>query len=652
MTFNGFIANDRLFITYNNKAVLNNIKMRLNFPHARDRVLEFVPCRIEQKDNEIKVGFKRNPERDWMPEAGECSVTFKELSNVLICEADLNCNDEPGYHNYVFDGFESAKLDFEIPDNSDGSMILHTLNPYWLASDFRPLKEVAYPIDSVSAKLSDKHLHILPVYSKDVACELRETGLVINTRMPNLVKISGAVMGISVSDDPLFAIEQNVKALEDAGIITTKSVADKPYPKALEGFGWCTWNAFYENVTADKIITKMEEFSKMNFIPKWVLIDDGWSQYKDGKLLSFYVDKEKFPNGLKDLVEKVKSYGVEAVGVWHAIGGYWHGVHEDGELYKENPDMFYKIPAGNIYPGHSKENAFKFYDEWYEYLQGEGIDFVKVDSQATILAKFDNLYQGAGGSMNIASALDEAAQKHFGGAIINCMGSTLENIVSRPTSLINRNSDDFYPNKEEDFSLHTVQNVYVAALQKNFHCCDFDMFFSKHHTALGSAVIRAISGGPVYVSDEIGKTDLEIIRKLCDEKGNLPKFDGNAAPTLDCFYTDCEKQAKVLKAFNKAGDNIAVGYFGVTPEKTSVGELKLSDIPNIGDRYIAHDYFSDTYTYLDRESKIDLSLEYNGYGLITLYPIKDDDTVALGDKSYFAEAATKPQKICNYKELI
>ena len=44
------------------------------------------------------------------------------------------------------------------------------------------------------------------------------------------------------------------------------------------------------------------------------------------------------------------------------------------------------------------------------------------------------------------------------GAIINCMGMAMENVLARPVSAISRNSDDFVPGKEEGFSEHLCKD--------------------------------------------------------------------------------------------------------------------------------------------------------------------------------------------------
>ena len=87
------------------------------------------------------------------------------------------------------------------------------------------------------------------------------------------------------------------------------------------------------------------------------------------------------------------------------------------------------------------------------------------------------------------------------------MGMDMENVLARPFTAVNRNSDDFFPNRERGFISHIIQNVYSAIWHDQMYYCDFDMWWSMHESAVQSGVLRAISGSPVYVSDKIGESN-------------------------------------------------------------------------------------------------------------------------------------------------
>ncbi|KAL2498755.1 putative galactinol--sucrose galactosyltransferase 1 [Abeliophyllum distichum] len=44
----------------------------------------------------------------------------------------------------------------------------------------------------------------------------------------------------------------------------------------LYWFEWCTWDAFYTNVTSEGVKQGLESFKKCGILPMFIIIDDGW----------------------------------------------------------------------------------------------------------------------------------------------------------------------------------------------------------------------------------------------------------------------------------------------------------------------------------------------------------------------------------------
>ncbi len=656
MKYRFSIFNNSLIVSNEQNVILSDVTIRINY--VRSKNISYSPASIEVNGDETTVNFERTEIRTWLPEADHVKLIFKEENGALLVSADFACSKYVTPYNYTYTAFESSFIDFSVPDNKTGMMNLHSTIPFWLTpsfvmdtNDYECFLETE--VGSLSYKIKNDHIHILPLVNNDTRTHLEPKGLVIDTCVANISAINSDVFLISSADSPLNAINQNFVAGKALNAIKVDLLKDREYPEMLNGFGWCTWNAFYKDVTSDKIFQKLDELKEKGIKIKWLLIDDGWQLYDDKKLLSIKEDPEKFPEGFKAFTKKVKEeYGVKYIGVWHAFEGYWAGIHKNGELYKNNKDLFFETPTGYIIPGETEEKAFKFWDMQHGYLKENGIDFVKVDNQAAASAKYDNIFPGATAAITLHNAIEKSVFKHFGGAIINCMGAKMENILSRPHSAISRNSDDYYPNHKHGFIKHIVQNVYVAPVHNQIHHCDFDMFWSKHHTATVSAVLRAISGGPVYVSDEVGNTEVEQLKPLVTPSGDTWRFENAAMVTSDLFYTDCSKMEVPLKVWNKFGDNLVVGAFGITIDKIVKGSFKLSDIPNVNGKYLVHDFFGDKYFVLDNDSKIDLETPYNECSLYSLYKIYDDNTVKIGDKTYYAEAADPNPQAALLEDII
>lgn len=80
---------------------------------------------------------------------------------------------------------------------------------------------------------------------------------------------------------------------------------------------------------------------------------------------------------------------------------------------------------------------------------------------------------------------------------------------------------------------------------------DWDMFQSDHVCAKFHAGSRAICGGPVYLSDNVGSHDFDLIKKLVFPDGTIPKCTHFPLPTRDCLFRNpLFDQKTVLKIWN------------------------------------------------------------------------------------------------------
>ena len=655
-----FIADDALTVAYRNQALLAGLILRPQLTHAG--FVSFLPDTVTEEEGRTVVSFRRFEARGWQPEMLRLNLILTERGSTLQIDLAAEANTlGADYYAYTFRPEHSLAVDFRPAAKTGGMLSLDARNPFWMTPAHKATMAELHPItESLSVELSGMHLHILPLVSDQCTARLCPEGAYIDIGQACRSRVCAPLLTLCCSGDPFAAVHDNITAAMDSGAIHVLPRSARAFPSQLEGLGWCTWYAYYHDVTADKIYEKLEEFRQKGIRIKWLLIDDGWSQYTTkesdpehpSELLSFREDRSKFPEGLAGAIRRIKEeYGVRYVGVWHAFLGYWRGVSRRGEIYREHRDCLYEPMTGWCLPGETPEKAFAFWDSWHSYLAAQGVDFVKVDDQNAYATKVTpDMPTGYGVRIQM-EALERSVEKNFGGAIINCMGEDMESILNRPASALNRNSDDYFPNRHDGFRYHIVQNAYDAILHGEIHICDYDMFWSVHESAEVSALLRAISGGPVYVSDENGKSDAACLRLLADEEGNVARFDRAARPTYDCFYRDCVAAALPLKLWNQKGDNFVVGAFGVTEGKTSRGELRLADIPGVSGAYIAHEFFSDTYLRVDADTVIPLSVEHNRALLYSFYPIRDGK-VSLGAPRRFGEAAEPAARTVAVEELI
>eukprot|EP00529_Nitzschia_sp_RCC80_P005591 CAMPEP_0113448560 /NCGR_PEP_ID=MMETSP0014_2-20120614/4829_1 /TAXON_ID=2857 /ORGANISM="Nitzschia sp." /LENGTH=998 /DNA_ID=CAMNT_0000339775 /DNA_START=509 /DNA_END=3505 /DNA_ORIENTATION=+ /assembly_acc=CAM_ASM_000159 len=294
---------------------------------------------------------------------------------------------------------------------------------------------------------------------------------------------------------------------------------------------------------------------------------------------------------LKDLVTSLKSeLDVKHVYCWHALHGYWRGVsnqlgesigvdvtqvfpHHTKHTLKIEPQAAFDPPSlfgvGII----QDENHLKtFYKHIHKPLVDAGVDGVKVDVQSGVTAAGT----GVGGGPRIARIYTEAMEdsvtrnfpsKNQNGAVnaINCMCHSTENLYRYKVTSIARASEDFFPDRRESHTVHLVNVAYNSLFIGEICLTDWDMFHSKHDSAELHAAARAISGGPVYVSDKPGEHDAELLRKLVLPDGRIVRAKLPGRPTRDCLFADVGQDGITpLKIWNEnKGGGGVVGAFHV-----------------------------------------------------------------------------------------
>lgn len=98
---------------------------------------------------------------------------------------------------------------------------------------------------------------------------------------------------------------------------------------------------------------------------------------------------------------------------------------------------------------------------------------------------------------------------------------------------------------------HMVHCAYNSLWMGNFIHPDWDMFQSDHPCAEFHAASRAISGGPIYVSDSVGRHNFTLLNKLVLPDATILRCQHYALPTRDCLFQDPLHDAKtMLKIWN------------------------------------------------------------------------------------------------------
>lgn len=150
-----------------------------------------------------------------------------------------------------------------------------------------------------------------------------------------------------------------------------------------------SWEATYFDVRVDS----QKELAKRaaSIGVELFVIDDGWfgeRNHDKAGLGDWYVNKDKFPNGISELIDYVKSLGMD-FGIWVEP----EAVNPDSDLYREHPDWIYRfkdqepLQARNQYTLNiSKKVVKEFIIDFMSKLLSENKDitFIKWDMNKTL----------------------------------------------------------------------------------------------------------------------------------------------------------------------------------------------------------------------------------------------------------------------------
>ncbi|CAN6179149.1 unnamed protein product [Urochloa humidicola] len=496
----------------------------------------------------------------------------------------------------------------------------------------------------------------------------------------------------AAESDPFAAIAGAVAAARSA-LKTFRVRAEKKLPGIVDYFGWCTWDAFYQDVTQEGVEAGLRSLVAGGAPPKFVIIDDGWQSVGTDhpaanddesaaagdepprlSRLTGIKENSKFQNaddpaaGIKTVVRLAnEEYGLKYVYVWHAITGYWGGVRpgEAGTEHYRSSLQFPKVSPGVVEnePGMKTDvltlqglglvhprAVYRFYDELHAYLAAAGVDGVKVDVQCIL----ETLGGGHGGRVQLTrqyhQALDASIAKNFPeNGIIACMSHNTDALYCSKQTAVVRASDDFYPRDPVSHTIHIASVAYNSVFLGEFMLLDWDMFHSLHPAGDYHGSARAISGGPVYVSDAPGKHNFELLKKIVLPDGSILRARLPGRPTKDCLFTDPARDGvSLLKIWNM---NKFTGVLGVyncqgaawsSVEKKNIFHqtgtealscgVKGSDVHHISEASTDPEWNGDCAVYrhasgdlvvLPNGAALPISLKVLEHDILTVSPIKD-----------------------------
>ena len=318
-------------------------------------------------------------------------------------------------------------------------------------------------------------------------------------------------------------------------------------------FGYTSWYNYYQNITEEILLRDLAALDKQFNLFQ---IDDGY-ETKVGDWLS--VDKNKFPNGLKPIVDAAHAKGFDA-GIWLAP----FVAEEESELFKTRKELFKRgkdggfVKCGSNWSGFyaldlENPDARAYIEKCLRHYADMGFDFFKLDFLYAV-----NLVTDEGMSRSMCAEKAYAFLREcLGNKIILGCGATVFNCIDKfdylrvgpDVSLI---FDDIWfmrlMHRERISTKVTLQNtVYRSFFNDRLFGNDPDVFLLRDDNIKLSVnqrrallTLNALFGSVLMTSDNLAQYD-EGKRKLLSD-------------ALELFYN-----AKVTGYFRK-GDVIEISY--------------------------------------------------------------------------------------------
>ncbi|TKY55240.1 Galactinol--sucrose galactosyltransferase [Spatholobus suberectus] len=282
---------------------------------------------------------------------------------------------------------------------------------------------------------------------------------------------------------------------------------------------------------------------------------------------------------VRDLKDEFSA--LEYVYVWHAFCGYWGGVRPDVPGMPDSTVVATKLSPGAEMTMTDLAVVKIMEVGWGWWRRKRRTSCTRVFTRTLNpreLTVLEMLSEEYGGRVELAKAyykaLTASVRKHFkGNGVISSMqqcndfmflGTETISLGRVNIHSLTVSCDTFM--QVMIFGARTPLEIQMVPIGcKDVTWCtvlttacgyeisytDWDMFQSDHACAEFHAASRAISGGPIYVSDSVGNHNFQLLKKLVLPDGSILRCQQYALPTRDCLFVDTLHDGKtMLKIWN------------------------------------------------------------------------------------------------------
>ncbi len=371
-----------------------------------------------------------------------------------------------------------------------------------------------------------------------------------------------------------------------SGHVAAQPRASKDYPMEPYGYlGWCSWE-HYKTKISEKIITDAFHTIEASGAPiRWVMVDDGYLDQQKRMLKSFGVDPKKFPNGWGPIAALKDEANIKWMGIWRNFGGYMSGVAANHTMEDLKPYLTKMKNPRMVLPDNTAEASQAFYDKMVGDTKDNGFDFIKVDFHFRTFEHYIGTKDPVQAMRQNNEALENATHA-MGIPLLNCIAQPNINSLQTKYSALTRSSPDYNQKDKDKNKANTYQSFANHLWMSQTVWGDLDMFHTHDERDVKPmAIARAISGGPVYISDEPSKIQPEVLIPFAYEDGKLLRTAAPATLLPESFFIHPFRDDNVFRVVAPMEDGVAaIALFNFTESgKTLSSGFTAKDYSHAGE---------------------------------------------------------------------
>lgn len=312
----------------------------------------------------------------------EVIISIKTNKKILLEKAQMQIDYHIDDDYYFFNGYQSWTDSFEKHAKEKEKNVYHipsivrkmyALDKYGDATFYNYKKNIQHSYDIFYSKNENDPLFI---YNKNYQYAYLIIELLKKDK--SHLTLTSDIKGIELKENEEIKIF-NFALYYDyyQGIDAFRNYFTSRCNKKL--LGYTSWYNYYNKINEEIIIRDLESLDERFEVFQ---IDDGYQMYV-GDWLD--INKEKFPNGMQEIVTKIHNKKMLA-GIWLAP----FASEYNSKLFKEHPNYFIKdkngefLKAGGNWSGFyaldlSKQEVCDYIKKCLEYYMDLGFDFFKLD---------------------------------------------------------------------------------------------------------------------------------------------------------------------------------------------------------------------------------------------------------------------------------